>query len=87
MEIMETLCGLIGIPAPQQLPLNDAMTEPSVPVCGQTAPAEANAEGLSEPKLKPYYQVFKARQGFLPDMSILDLLFNMGPESILVLRD
>lgn len=87
MEIMETLCSLIGIPVPQQLPLDDALTLPSVPFCGQTAPAEDNAEGLSEPQLKPYYQVFKARQGFLPDMSILDLLFNMGPESILVLRD
>lgn len=87
MEIMETLCGLIGIPAPQQLPLDDALTVPSVSFCGQTAPAEVNAEGQTEPQLKPYYQVFKARQGFLPDMSILDLLFNMGPESILVLRD
>ncbi|MDD7128802.1 MAG: WbqC family protein, partial [Prevotella sp.] len=38
-------------------------------------------------ELKPYYQVFQSRQGFLPDMSILDLLFNMGPESILVLKD
>ena len=34
---------------------------------------------------KPYYQVFKSRHGFLPDLSILDLLFNMGPESILCL--
>lgn len=30
-----------------------------------------------------YYQVFKNRHGFLPDLSILDLLFNMGPESLL----
>lgn len=35
----------------------------------------------------PYYQVFESRQGFIPDLSIVDLLFNMGPESILVLRD
>lgn len=36
---------------------------------------------------KPYYQVagVTGRQPFLPDMTILDLLFNMGPESILVL--
>lgn len=33
----------------------------------------------------PYYQVFKERHGFLPDLSIADLLFNMGPESLLVL--
>ena len=35
----------------------------------------------------PYYQVFSARHGFLPNLSIVDLLFNMGPESLLVLRD
>lgn len=34
---------------------------------------------------KPYYQVYKQRHGFLPNMSILDLLFNMGNESILYL--
>lgn len=32
-----------------------------------------------------YYQVFAQRHGFLPDLSIVDLLFNMGPESLLVL--
>ena len=35
----------------------------------------------------PYYQVFAQKHGFLPNLSILDLLFNMGPESRLVLRD
>jgi hypothetical protein len=28
--------------------------------------------------LKPYYQVFQSRYGFLPGLSILDLLFNEG---------
>lgn len=36
---------------------------------------------------KPYYQVFREKHGFLPNLSIVDLLFNMGPESLLVLRD
>ena len=36
-------------------------------------------------ELRPYYQVFAQRLGFLPDLSIADLLFNMGPESLLVL--
>lgn len=36
---------------------------------------------------QPYYQVFQQKYGFLPNLSIVDLLFNMGPESLLVLRD
>ena len=34
---------------------------------------------------RPYYQVWQQKYGFLPNLSILDLLFNMGPESILYL--
>ncbi|MBP5381002.1 MAG: WbqC family protein [Bacteroidaceae bacterium] len=35
---------------------------------------------------RPYYQMFSERQGFQPNLSIVDLLFNMGPESILYLQ-
>ena len=31
---------------------------------------------------KPYYQVFGGRYGFVPGLSVMDLLFNEGPESI-----
>lgn len=34
---------------------------------------------------KPYYQVYAPKHGFLPNLSILDLLMNMGPESIFYL--
>ncbi len=30
---------------------------------------------------KPYFQVFEERVGFLPNMSIVDLLFNQGPQA------
>ncbi len=29
-----------------------------------------------------YYQVYEQKHGFLPNLSILDLLFNMGPEAV-----
>lgn len=33
------------------------------------------------PPAKPYHQVFEERQGFMPNMSIVDLLFNQGPQA------
>lgn len=37
--------------------------------------------------IEPYYQVFAQRNGFIPNLSIIDLLFNMGPEGLIILRD
>ena len=34
---------------------------------------------------KTYYQVYQTKHGFLENLSVLDLLFNMGPESIFYL--
>jgi len=36
-------------------------------------------------KPEPYFQVFDRKFGFQPNLSILDLLFNMGPEAIFYL--
>ena len=35
---------------------------------------------------KPYFQVFAPKHGFMSDLSIMDLLFNEGPDSILYLK-
>ena len=35
---------------------------------------------------KPYFQVFAQKHGFQSDLSIMDLLFNEGPESICYLK-
>jgi len=31
---------------------------------------------------KPYFQVFEERKGFMKNLSIVDLLFNQGPQSV-----
>ena len=36
---------------------------------------------------KPYFQVFAPKHGFVPHLSIMDLLFNEGPDSILYLKN
>lgn len=38
-------------------------------------------------QLPPYDQVFEDRYGFQQDLSILDLLFNMGPDSLGYLKE
>ena len=62
----------------------------------EVADAAVDLRRIAEPKaleafdgvmLQPYYQVFAQRNGFIPSLSIVDLLFNMGPEGLLVLRD
>lgn len=35
---------------------------------------------------KPYFQVFAQKYGFISNLSIMDLLFNEGPDSILFLK-
>ena len=35
---------------------------------------------------KPYFQVFSGKYGFTPNLSIMDLLFNEGPDAILYLK-
>ena len=42
---------------------------------------------ITDAPSKPYYQVFQQKHGFLPNLSVIDLIFNMGNESIILLRD
>ncbi len=85
--LRETVCSLLDL-TPDVRPTSSYVD------AAQTEAADFRA--LISPKVPfasdaeftpaPYYQVFSARTGFLPNMSILDLLFNMGNESRLVLR-
>ena len=46
-----------------------------------------NAKSKEVYPLKKYIQVFDYKQGFIPNLSILDLLFNEGPNTLLYLED
>jgi len=42
-------------------------------------------KGTANANLKPYYQVFENKFGFQANLSIIDLLFNMGNEAVIFL--
>ncbi|MBJ2167804.1 MAG: WbqC family protein [Muribaculaceae bacterium] len=48
--------------------------------------ADAVADMPSMPGVGPYWQVRGREHGFIGNLSVLDLLFNMGPEAALLLR-
>ena len=70
--------------------------EREVKFLSDEAAGAVDLRAIAEPKaleaidgvaLQPYYQVFAQRNGFVPSLSVVDLLFNAGPEGLLVLRD
>lgn len=89
-EIRQKICELIDIH-----PEVEYTTEYQKPMANSQMPTaiqdfrevihakHPQADADFEPR--PYWQVFQHRYGFQPNLSILDLLFCMGPESIFYL--
>lgn len=88
-ELRELICSWIGIETNHIRYTDDFKTE--------FAEYEIDFREIIHPKkdwqsldpdfqAKPYYQVFSEKFGFLPNQSVVDLVFNMGNESILVLE-
>jgi len=89
MDLNEALilkcCELIGLPVPLQrttsfLRPEDSYKQKALPP-GEGLGGAFPVEGIG----RAYYQVFAYKHGFLPDLSIIDLIFNLGPEAILYL--
>ncbi|MDR2086925.1 MAG: WbqC family protein [Dysgonamonadaceae bacterium] len=81
-SLRELICSLLDIS-----PVVSYSDEYVVPSAGDTDLREAihpKKENVNR-DFKPYYQVFENKYGFQANLSIIDLLFNMGPESALYL--
>ncbi len=50
------------------------------------SPKTGRPEGSLLSYWPPYYQSFSERNGFMPNLSVIDLLFHLGPESAAYLR-
>ena len=81
LDIMHTVCGLLDVRP--SVSLSETYMQAAD---GQTDMRDAirpkHPAADSEFTPRPYYQVRAARHGFLPNLSVLDLLFNEGPEGI-----
>ena len=80
LDIIDFFCRKIGI-APEIIPTTDFVLSP-----------EGDCRDLLSPKhpgpetVRPYWQVFRERFGFIDGLSVMDLLFNEGPESLSYLQ-
>ena len=86
-QLCQLICQLIDIDTSLQR-TESYIAEPSNTIIDLRDAIHPKKEVMNEASfaIVPYYQVFQERLGFLPNLSIIDLLFNMGPESILVLQ-
>ena len=80
--ICQKMCELLDI-HPQFSPLTSHLSSLTSDFRTAINPKHPLPDTDFEPR--PYYQVYRQKHGFLPNLSILDLLFNMGPESIFYL--
>lgn len=88
MELCRWVCEQIDL-QPCMMPTDDYDAEPEniEDFRERIHPKKSYAEYDPQFVPQPYYQVFDAQNGFIPNLSIVDLLFNMGPESLIVLRE
>ncbi len=77
LKIYELLAGLIGIETTTSLSKVYEVSPTSI-----DKRYLANAKTERHPELQPYTQVLEAHHGWLPNLSVLDLLFNEGPNTL-----
>lgn len=82
--ICEKMCELIDI-QPRMAYSSEFLLEPITHTDFRSAINPKHPAPDPDFTPRPYYQVYATKQGFLPNLSILDLIFNMGPESIFYL--
>lgn len=89
LRLHGTVCELLGLDREIRIPPAEEIEErrATADMCDMRHIAEPKALAACTTDTQPYYQVFAQRHGFLPNLSIADLLFNMGPEGLITLRE
>ena len=89
LRLHGTVCELLGLDREIRILTAEEIEErkATADVCDMRHIAEPKALATCTTDTQPYYQVFSQRHGFLPNLSIADLLFNMGPEGLITLKE
>ena len=80
-ELRELICSILDI-SPLVSYSSEYVFSPQPDVLDLREVIHPKKEPLMQ-DLRPYYQVFETKYGFQTNLSIIDLLFNMGPEAAL----
>lgn len=88
MASIETVCRLLDI-EPELCLTTEFLSGESVTCMHDLRTVIRPKHPLADPHFAPkeYYQVFAPRTGFLPNLSVLDLIFNMGNEAEIYLNN
>ena len=73
----DEICAFLGLPVPRYITCDDEM-----PPKGQYTYAD-----IAENTVGEYWQVWAHRYGFMPGLSVLDLIFNLGPEGQMAVKN
>ena len=100
-EAVERYPSIIDFDAAIDAVIREILLLPPAPVFNAVAKEEGGSEGASADAVqtaaspvfcsgmieKPHYQVRAAGLGYIPGLSVLDLIFNLGPEAPLYLAE
>ena len=80
-QVMETICELLQVQVPHKTTQTYKKDSPHYDLRHLI-----DAKTTKTSTALEYTQVFNDKNGFIPNLSILDLLFNMGPETMPLLK-
>ena len=88
MSLLQSVLMAIGIKTPIQF--SDEYVKAPIGITdlrNALSPKKVEPAAHTDKIFLPYFQGFSDKHGFLPNLSIIDVLFNLGPDTLQYVRD